>query len=231
MVKAEKGKGGTAWSGVGRWGRGGAWVALVLVLLQAVGGCTGWPRSVRDWLTARDLAAKGKPRVIVVLGGGGIPSESGLIRTYYAAQAARAHPGVHCVVALPADQNPERASVGRMRDELVLRGVPKANVQMETRGRNTHEQAINTKTLLGETALKAPVWLVTSPEHGRRAVLCFRKAGFLNVGCVAAENVAAEADPGQGASLRYGFWGNLEAQTRYARELVALLYYKVRGWI
>jgi hypothetical protein len=65
----------------------------------------------------------------------------------------------------------------------------------------------------------------------RRTFLCFRKAGFTNVNCLAAWNTRAEADFGGGVQVRYRFWDALESETHFTREVCALLYYWLRGWV
>ena len=122
-------------------------------------------------------------------------------------------------------------NLGRMRDELVMRGVPPGSVRMETRGRNTYEQAVNIREMLGPAALEEPVHLVTERTHLRRSILCFRKAGFQRVWGVGTYNTAAEADIGAGAFLRYTLWSNLQLQIRVFREVIATAFYKFRGWI
>jgi uncharacterized SAM-binding protein YcdF (DUF218 family) len=102
---------------------------------------------------------------------------------------------------------------------------------MEYRGRNTHEEAVNIRDLLPPDSLDASVVLVTSPTHVRRAILCFRKAGFRHVTGMPAQSADVEANIGAHGLWRYGFWGNLENQIRIARECLALLQYKVKGWI
>ena len=102
---------------------------------------------------------------------------------------------------------------------------------MEHEALNTHEQAEAIATLLGPDALDAPLVVVTSPFHVRRSFLCFRKVGFTNVTGLAAHDVTAEADFGGRVRLRYGFWDALETEIHFTREVVALLYYKLRGWI
>lgn len=211
--------------------RGLVVAAAALFVLQIVFALTGPPDCLTDWLKGKQFAPNETPRVIVVLGGSGIPSESGLIRTYHAAEIGRGLTGTTFVVSLPTEENPDTSSVGRMRDELVLRGVPAAAILMETTGLNTHEQAVNVRQLLGDTVLHEPVVVVTSGYHMRRAVLCFREAGFTNVTGSLAESVGAEYDPGAWAWLRYGIWGNMAREAEIARELTALLAYKVRGWI
>ena len=153
------------------------------------------------------------------------------MRTYHAAQVAQSLTGAVYVVCLPSDVDPETSSVGRMRDELVLRGVDREAVLLEDQGRNTHEQAVFVRELLGHDALGEPVMIISSPVHMRRALLSFQKAGFTNLAQSPARPVGAEAYLGPGVGLRYAFWANLERNVSVIRELVALAYYKVRGWI
>ena len=209
---------------------GAGMAAGVLFALQILVGLTGLPRALTTWLAGGEAPAS-EARYVVVLGGAGIPSESGLMRTYHAARFAAGRTGVICVVSLPCDVAPELGSVGRMRDELVLRGVPRAAVLMEYRGRDTREEAVNIRALLGREALDAPIVVVTSPPHVRRALLCFRKVGFGNATGLPAQSADVEADIGAHSLWRYGFWGNLEYEVKVLRELIALFQYKVKGWI
>jgi len=205
--------------------------AALLFVLQFLGAVFGIPTCLRNWFCTPGGGAKATAHYVVVLGGGGIPSATGLMRTYYAARLASACTGAVFVVALPADGDPEAASTGKMRDELVMRGVPASSILMEHRGLNTHEQAVNTRRLLGEEAVGKRVVVATSPSHVRRAVLCFRKEGFAVATGLPAFSTGAEADLGRGTGIRYSFWANLETQVVLAREGCALLYYKMRGWI
>ncbi len=199
--------------------------------LQIYIGLFGIPGPLARWMTGYEETLPPEPRLVVVLGGGGIPSESGLMRTYHAASFGAEHTGLVYVVSLPSDGDPETNSVGRMRDELVMRGIPAKSIRMETKALNTHEQAVNVAALLGPAAASGEVLIVTSPWHVRRSLLCFRKAGFQHVNSLAAFNTGAEADFGGGTFMRYAFWANLQAGIDCARECCALLVYKLRGWI
>lgn len=201
-------------------------------LVQIAIGFLGLPSSLNTWIVCGNDEFPADPSHVVVLGGGGIPSESGLMRTYYAAELASEHDGLNFIVALPSDSsNPEEDSVGRMKAELIMRGVSTNAIMMETRGINTHQQAVNVRKMLGEEALKEPLIIVTSPTHMRRAVLCFRREGFQNVTSVAAHSTGAEADLGPGTSLRYAFWSRLGHSIEVCRELIALGVYRLKGWI
>jgi uncharacterized SAM-binding protein YcdF (DUF218 family) len=206
-------------------------VLAVACALQVLCAVVGLPPGLGEWITARDWPGAGPPRFVVVLGGAGIPSASGLMRTYHAAHLARSVTGAVYVVCLPSDTDPETSSVGRMRDELVLRGIPAESVLMEHDGRNTHEQAVSVKRLLGDEALGESVLIVSSPVHMRRALMSFRKVGFERLSTAPARPEGVEADLGPGTGVRYAFWANLERNVQVVRELVALAYYKLRGWV
>ncbi len=204
----------------------------------------GVPRTVSDWLRCSDINKIENPQWIIILGGSGVPSPSTLIRSYYGAYCALAHPDANCIVALPTKVDPETGSPSRMRHELVLRGVNPARIKMEYHGMNTHQQALNIAKMIKDKS--QPIIVVTSPYHMRRAYLCFKKAGFKNIGCLPANSTGGEKDyeiaqiAWSGVSfdighaigrLRYGIWSNMTAQIWMSRELLGIMIYKLRGWI
>lgn len=218
------------------------WIALVWVLLAF----TRVPWSVFEWLGDDGKRLAGDPEYIVVMGGGGIPSESGLIRTYAAAEAASKYPKARVVVAMPGVVTDTNSAVAKMKAELVLRGVAKTRVMAEDKGRHTREQAVNCFKLFAASNRQPAVLIVSSTEHVRRCLLSFRKAGFTNVAGRAAMAEAVETDLrfetaelkdkpvpdiGNNLLLRYRFWTNLELEAKCLHEFVALLYYKMLGWI
>lgn len=203
-------------------------IAALCFFVQLVFVLTGPPVTLVDWLTGENLNPPTNPRYIVVLGGGGIPSGNTLLRTWHAARFGKGLTGTTFIVSLPADAAPENNSVGRMRDELVLRGIPATSIQMETRGLNTHEQAVNVRNMI---RADSTVVVVTSGFHMRRALLSFQKAGFNHVDGLYAYSIGAEADAGANMWLRYSVWGNWSREAEICRELVALGVYKLRGWI
>jgi len=206
-------------------------ISAALFLLQIALATPLLDGIVESWLQVTDTGTTEDPRYIVVLGGGGIPSDTGLMRTYYGAMHSLSYPDATVIVALPADEDPKTSSVGRMKDELVLRGVPESSILMETEGRNTHEQAERVRAMLGSGAIDDPLHIVTEPTHLRRSLLCFRKAGFSHVSGIGTHNTGAEADVGAGTFLRYTLWTNLQLQIRVLREVIATGMYKLRGWI
>ncbi len=224
-----------------------AGVAFIVLMALAF---TGVPWSWYEWLATDSFRLDGNPDYIVVLGGGGVPSKSGLVRAYHGAEMARLYPGAPVIVALPEDSPAMTNAAQKMRSELILRGVPEDQIVMETKGRNTREQAVNVARMINADPRDAWVLVVTSPSHLKRALLSFRKAGFAYVAGLAATEesieasvalsvpaAGAESDQGAGVGfggnvvLRYSFWNNLAYEVDVAREVTAIVYYKIKGWI
>jgi len=197
------------------------------------------------------------PDYIVVLGGSGIPSESGLMRTFYAGIAATHFPDALLIVALPGDTADSLSSISKMRDELFLRGIPPERILLEDSGTNTRAQAMLIRELVHNYELRMTndefngdsltLLLITSPEHLYRAVLVFRKAGFKNVDGLPAFESDIESDisfaakrlggrrwvpdVGDSITLRYQFWTQLQYEILILREYLAITYYWLMGWI
>jgi uncharacterized SAM-binding protein YcdF (DUF218 family) len=195
------------------------------------------------------------PDYIVVLGGGGMPSESGLIRCWYAAKTARQFPKARVIISLPGDTSSIQSSVNLMKKEMIIRGVDKDRIILEAAGTNTRAQAMQVKKLV-DTLINSSVHqlinssailIVTSPEHLSRSVLTFKNAGFPRVDGVPAFEKVIESDitfndtilggrkwiPGVGGNLalRYQFWTQMRYEGMMFREFLAIVYYKLKGWI
>jgi uncharacterized SAM-binding protein YcdF (DUF218 family) len=197
------------------------------------------------WLGTSKAELTWKPDIIVVLGGGGMPSQSNLMRGWYAGNASKSFPEAKVVIAMPGDILDSLSTPRIMKKELILRGVKPDNIVFENDGTNTRAQALNSKNLV---KMQTPILLITSPEHMRRAVLCFRKAGFEKVNGLPAFENALEADlkfdddklggnktlmpdVGESINARYQLWNHLKYEILIAREIAALGYYRLRGWI
>lgn len=198
------------------------------------------------------------PSHILVLGSSGVPGESALMRLWYAAEAAREWPEAPVWMALPCEENDGSDPVARAyAGELELRGVDAGRCAPRACGRNTREQAVALVQDL-EGAEDARVLVVTSPEHIRRACGAIRHAarkaqsalevrgrpafnlsiddsprtgGEKQVEPSMAEEVASETDLGSGQMLRYNIWSNARYTLDASREYIAILYYRIRGWI
>ena len=220
-------------------------VVGIFFLLCVVLALTEKPFWGYYWLGTSKTEMKWKPEVIIVLGGGGMPSQSNLMRAWYTANAARSFPGAKVILSIPGDISDSLSTPRLMKKELILRKVSAENISFENQGTNTRAQALNCTKMISSNV---PVLLVTSPEHMRRSVLCFRKAGFQKVNGLPAFENALEADlkfdddklggnktmvpdVGESINARYQLWNHLKYEILIAREITALAYYKLRGWI
>jgi uncharacterized SAM-binding protein YcdF (DUF218 family) len=185
------------------------------------------------------------PDFIVVLGGGGMPSESGLMRTWYAGKAGGYYTRSKVIIALPGDTNDSTSSVCLMKQELMMRGISAKRISFEPEGTNTRSQALNIAAL--RVTRDAAMLIITSPDHLYRAVLSFRKAGFLKVDGMPAFETAIESElsfndrllggkkwmpsVGKNITVRYQFWTQLHYEQLIIREWLAIVYYRLNGWI
>lgn len=197
------------------------------------------------WLGTSKSGLNWKPTHIILLGGGGMPSQSNLMRSWYAEKAARNFPEATVLVAIPGEITDSLSTPQLVKNELIVRGVDPAKIIFESIATNTRSQAINCQRFI---KMQSPVLLVTSPEHARRAVMCFQKVGFEKVNALPAFENALEADlsfkddelggnktlvpdVGKSINMRYQVWNHLKYEILIAREMAALAYYKFRGWI
>lgn len=197
------------------------------------------------WLGTSKAELKWVPETIILLGGGGMPSESNLMRSWFAGQAALSFPEASLVIAMPGDVTDSLSTPQLMKKELVLRGVNPQNIRFENEGTNTRAQALNCEKMLNTSN---SILLITSPDHTRRAILCFQKAGFEKVNALPAFENATEANltfrddelggrktvapnVGQNIQVRYQVWNHLKYEITFVREMLAITYYKMRGWI
>ena len=228
------------------------WFARIVVPLAGIlfiailAACfTSYPWHAYMWLSKDNATLDRAPDYIVVLGGGGIPSESGLIRTYHGAEEANRFKDAKVIVALTEDKESRTNFTERMKEELVLRGVSRRRILTEPSGRNTREQALNVAKMVDHHAV---VLVVSSPYHMKRALGAFRKAGFSTVVGSAAYDTSVKSklayksselggnalpvpDIGDRIELRYDFWNSLRYAGEAGREWCALSYYWLRGWI
>lgn len=200
------------------------------------------------WLGTSESKLVEKPEYIVLLGGGGMPSESNLMRAWFVCKAAVEFPESRIIISIPGDTTDKKSTARLVANEMIEKGVDQSRILFEEIGTNTRSQALQLQNFHSLDLQNKSILLVTSPEHMRRAVLTFRKAGFKRIGAVPAFENALEAnlrfsdkelggnklplpDIGNNTEVRYQFWNHLKYEILIAREIAALSYYKLRGWI
>ncbi len=184
---------------------------------------------------------KAEPNVIVILGGSGMPSPDGLIRCYYGAGAATNYKDAEVVIALPYNEADSLHQLKLMAHELIIRGVDSSRIHYEPLGFNTHSQAKNIAAHYEKNIMSTHLLLITSPEHMYRSVNSFHKAGFINVGGIAAFEKPVDEEKVKdkqtsndtrvkSLDLRYNMWSYMHYELLVLREYTAILYYKIKGW-
>lgn len=182
-----------------------------------------------------------------------MPSETGLIRTWYAAQLGIQYPHAKIIIALPGNSEDSLSSVCMMKQEIAHKGISPDRILIEDSGTNTRSQALLIFRMIREVINeRSPVSaqaliLVTSPEHIYRSVQAFRKVKFTRVDGFPVFERVIESDlafrdgqlggrqwlpeMGKNITVRYRFWSQLKYLGLVAREYFAISYYWVKGWI
>lgn len=191
-------------------------------------------------LGVKHSALKVKPDLIVVLGGSGMPSPDGLIRMYYAAEAAKKFSTTKIVLAQPYCKGDSEKQLKLMANELCLKGIDSMRINYENKGINTRTQALNIARMFKHEKEKLGLLLITSPEHMYRSCKTFKNVGFLNVGGmptfekpIEEESLIGKEEDEQNVNLsfRYNMWSYMQYEILVLREYCAIAYYKIKGWM
>lgn len=180
-----------------------------------------------------------KPDVILLLGGSGMPSPDGFIRTYYASKAAKEYNNAEIIIALPYNEVDSLHQLDMMAHELIINGVDSLRIKYEPSGFNTRSQAVNIASMFKDDKEQLTFLIITTPEHMYRAVRAYKKVGFIKIGGLPtfekpideAKLLDIEHSKGINLSLRYNMWSYLNYELLVLREYSAIVYYKLKGWI
>jgi uncharacterized SAM-binding protein YcdF (DUF218 family) len=219
----------------------------ILFLLIIVLAFTSLPFWARYNLGKSEAFVPRDTKTILVMGGGGFPSESVLMRLWYTAELAKQYPEAKIIIATPGDTLDPKSTICLMENDLIISGIHTERIIIECEGLNTRDQALRAFELYSNGYFREPLVIVSSPEHIYRTVLSFEKVGFEKVSGRPAMEVMLETDlklkkrklggnenipdVGNSISLRYKFWDYLKYEIIVAREYFAIAYYKVKGWI
>lgn len=191
-----------------------------------------------------------KPDYIIMMGAGGMPEKNNLIRQYYAVNLLKKFPESTLIIALPGNINDTNSSIYILYKDFLDKNISKDRILIENIGVNTRSQAINILKILKEKEhdLKnINILIVTSPEHIPRSILSFRKLGITKSYGYPAFSYDLESNLifshketqgikiltsiGGSIKLRYRFWEYIKIEISLTREYLALIYYKINGWI
>jgi len=115
-----------------------------------------------------------------------------------------------------------------MADILRSMGIPAARILVESKSRNTRENAVLTAKLLRQKGIET-ILLATSALHMPRALACFRGTG-LQVHPAPADYLT-EVTEKRNILDYLPDAGALDDSTAVIKEYLGLLYYSLRGWI
>lgn len=220
-------------------------ISGITFLLMIVLSFTSLPYWAVHHLGTANSAIQGTPDYIVVMGAGAMPGARGLIRCNYAARAARLYPEARVLIAMPAIPGSFIGSEPfKMYEEIVRYGISKDRFLFETRGTDTHSQACNVFEILKPKSGRK-LLIVTSPEHMYRSILTFEKCGFDHVDGLSSFQTALSNDLlltekeretgrtplARNITVRYNMWNYLKLEIDIMRELAALAWYKINGYI
>lgn len=111
---------------------------------------------------------------------------------------------------------------------LMELGVPSSAILAESESRNTHENALKTRTIFDQYAIGKTIVLVTSAMHMPRSVSVFTKAGF-TVYPAPADFMAAGDEYSWYSYLPQA--GYLDLSTYAIKEWIGIAVYWILGWI
>ncbi|MEP6693083.1 MAG: YdcF family protein [Chloroflexota bacterium] len=120
------------------------------------------------------------PEIIVVLGGGMLPSGSPapatLARSAAAADLAREHPeaAIVCSGSHGVGRRPQRSEAASMADVIAALGVARERIFLEDQSRDTIGNAVYVAERYLGSITPRRVYIVTSPFHLERSVETFR---------------------------------------------------------
>lgn len=122
------------------------------------------------------------------------------------------------------DPSPELPSEAEQLARMLERwGVPAERIAVETRSRNTRENAVESTRVVRERGWQS-VLLITSAKHMPRALGCFRKAGLRP------DALPVDYRGGSGGGGWSPHASDLERSTDALRELAGRLAYRLMGY-
>jgi uncharacterized SAM-binding protein YcdF (DUF218 family) len=161
--------------------------ALWLLLWSLPWPAFGLARSLERQTAQRPAAAYPQADAIILLGGGMLGERSGGIdrpeatnaadRVWFAAQLYKAGRAPWLIVSAGGNPNAGQIEAEAMAALLIDLGVPKSALLLDTKSRNTWQNAVYSQALMRAQHLGNAL-LVTSALHMPRALAAFRKRGI-----------------------------------------------------
>lgn len=225
---------------VKRWLRFYLYATAIVATLFVLLALTDIPYYAYHNLSLKKQQLTQKADVIVLMGGEGMPSPKGLMRSYFTVKAAHENPNSKIVIALPLNEEDSTEQLDLIANELIKNDINKQRIVFESKGYNTRSQAVE---ILKMFSKQHSMLIVSSPEHMYRAVRSFEKVGFEEVGSYPTFEVPEDEEmlkskdkkrrkeEIQSLDLRYNLWSYMQYEIIVFREYLAIAYYWWKGWI
>lgn len=213
-----------------------------LTAVMVVLAFTSLPYRAHRWLGTAGGLCEVPPQAIILLGGSGMPSGPELMRCQVAAALGEEAPWARILIVVPADTLLAQA----MTREVVWRGIDAERIDVLMGGRNTREQALQVAQS-DPLLLELTTALVTAPENMYRSLEAFRRVGATRIdGAPAFDHALTDdlryihgqiggkayvPDVSDSMDLRYNFWNRIKLEITCLREYVAIVYYRLNGWM
>ena len=179
-----------------------------------------------------------KADVAIILGGVSLPSQdlnpyadlkAGADRILHAARLFKAGKVDRILVSSgrPISQTASRSEAEVIAGFLNEFGVDRANIVLESNSRNTHENALNSLSIMEKSGFSSAL-LVTSALHMPRAAAVFQRVG-VNFSPVSIDTLSSSLAKGSIFALLPNSKA-LDISTLAIKEWIGLLVYRLRGW-
>jgi uncharacterized SAM-binding protein YcdF (DUF218 family) len=223
-----------------QWGRGGLVVlALLYWFMSTSFGSNLLESSLTNaYVPLQDFAAYSDIDAVVVLGGGSVTFEyeGQGINVLSRASALRALEGARLFSVLDSpmvivsggmDEHilKTRPESEALSNSLIMLGVPREKIVLESKSMSTYDQAVILHDLLEEMQIDQFI-LVTSPIHMHRSLAVFRNEGLDPIASASALHSEGYAQVSTGLMPSMI---QLDSSRAVLRELLALSYYWVTG--
>lgn len=215
-----------------------AYFISIITVLFVFLSFTDIPYKAYHGLSIVEDELRGDPEYIIVMGGDGMPSPGGLMRTYFGIEKAKKYSSATIILALPYNNEDSTEQLELMKDEFVQKSIDSNRIIYAAEGYNTRTQALEISDII-QNKDKA-IMIVTSPEHTYRAVASFKKVGFTHIGSSPTferppdkETLEKEVEKDniRNLNLRYNMWSYMQYEIIVIREYIAIAYYWFKGWI
>lgn len=119
----------------------------------------------------------------------------------------------------------------QMKSDLIRMGISETDILTESKSRNTHENAVETKKIIDSLEFNPNILLVTSALHMKRAEACFRAVEFENYDCFTTDHFTGRKRGYHFDQFLIPDVGTLTSWNYLIKEWVGYIMYALMGYI